>query len=48
MSKIRLICAVLLIASMLGLSVINLTSGNWKTFVLGVLYSIANIVIFII
>lgn len=48
MSKIKLFCAVLLIASMLGLSVINLTSGDWKSFCLGILYSIANVIIFII
>lgn len=48
MSKIKLVFAVLLIASMLGLSVINLTSGDWKSFCLGILYSIANVIIFII
>ena len=48
MSKIKILFAVLLIASMLGLSVINLASGDWKTFVLGILYSIANVIIFIV
>jgi len=48
MSKIRLLLAILLMISMLGLSVINLTNGDWKSFCLGVLYSIANIIIFIL
>ena len=48
MNKIKLLFAVLLIASMLGLSIINLTSGDWKTFILGILYSIANVIIFIV
>ena len=48
MSKIKILLAVLLIASMLGLSVINLMSGDWKTFALGVLYAIANVIIFIV
>ncbi len=48
MSKIKLFLAVLLIVSMLGLSVVNLTSGDWKTFILGILYSVANVIIFII
>jgi len=48
MNKIRLFCAVLLIASMLGLSIINLMAGDWKTFVLGILYAIANVIIFIV
>jgi len=48
MSKIRLLCAVLLILSMMGLSVINLTNGDWKSFCLGILYSIANVIIFIV
>ena len=48
MNKLRLICAIFLILSMLGLSVINLTHGDWKSFVLGLLYTIANIIIFII
>ena len=48
MGKVRLLLAVLLITSMLGLSVINLASGDWKSFCLGILYSIANVIIFII
>ena len=48
MSKIKLFLAALLIISMLGLSVINLTNGDWKSFCLGILYSIANVIIFII
>jgi len=48
MSKIKILFAVLLIVSMLGLSVINLTSGDWKSFCLGILYSIANVIIFIV
>lgn len=48
MGRIKLFLAVSLIVSMLGLSVINLMSGDWKTFTLGVLYSVANVVIFIV
>jgi len=48
MNRIKLLFAALLIVSMLGLSVINLTSGDWKSFCLGILYSIANVIIFII
>jgi len=48
MSKIKLLFAVLLMVSMLGLSVINLSSGDWKSFCLGILYSIANVIIFIV
>ena len=48
MSKIKILFAVLLIISMLGLSLINLTSGDWKSFCLGILYSVANVIIFII
>lgn len=48
MSKVKLIFAALLITGMLGLSVINLASGDWKSFCLGILYSIANVIIFII
>lgn len=48
MSKIKLIFAILLIGSMLGLSVINLMSGDWKTFCLGFLYAVANVIIFIV
>ena len=48
MGKIKLFLATLLIVSMLGLSIINLTSGDWKSFCLGILYSIANVIIFII
>lgn len=48
MSKIKILLAVLLIASMLGLSVINLASGDWKSFCLGILYSVANVIIFIV
>jgi len=47
-SKIKVFCAILLIVSMLGLSVINLTDGDWKSFCLGILYSIANVIIFIV
>lgn len=48
LSKFRLICGVMLIISMLGLGIISIVSGDWKAFVLGVLYSIANVVIFIL
>lgn len=48
MSRIKLLLAVLLVTGMLGLSVINLANGDWKSFCLGILYSIANVIIFII
>ena len=48
MNKIKLFLAALLIVSMLGLSVINLTNGDWKSFCLGILYSVANVIIFIV
>ena len=48
MGKVKLFLAALLIISMLGLSVINLANGDWKSFCLGILYSIANVIIFII
>jgi len=48
MGRIKLFLAALLIVSMLGLSVINLTNGDWKSFCLGILYSVANVIIFII
>ena len=47
MNRIKLICAIGLILSMIGLSIINLVNGDWKTFTLGVLYSIANLIIFV-
>jgi len=48
MNKIKLVCAVLLIISMLGLSIISFTEGDWKPFALGILYAIANVIIFIV
>ena len=46
--KLKLIFASTLILSMLGLGVISIISGDWKAFVLGILYAVANIVIFIL
>lgn len=48
MNKLRFTLAAMLIVSMLGLSVFNLAEGNWKAFVLGLLYSAANVIIFIV
>lgn len=48
LAKYKLILASMLIVSMLGLGIISIVSGDWKAFVLGVLYSIANVVIFIL
>lgn len=48
MNKIKLMCAVMLILSMAGLAVISIINGDWKTFSLGVLYAIANVIIFIV
>jgi len=48
LAKFKLGCQVLLIASLVGLSVANAIDWNVKPFALGVLYSIANVVIFIL
>jgi len=48
LAKFKLVCAVMLIFSMLGLGVISKISGDWKAFVLGILYAVANVVIFIL
>jgi CHASE2 domain-containing sensor protein len=47
-AKTKLICSILLIISMLGLSIIAFKEGNWRPFVLGLLYATANIIIFIV
>lgn len=46
--KLKFICAAMLITSMIGLGVISKMSGDWKAFVLGILYAVANVVIFIL
>ena len=48
MKQFRLVMALILIVSMLSLSGLNLSQGDWKSFVLGVLYTLANIIIFIV
>ena len=48
MKQFRLVMAVMLLISMLSLATLNLMNGDWKSFVLGVLYSVANVVIFIV
>ncbi len=44
----QLVFQIMLIVSMLGLGVINLMAHQWKVFGLGVLYAIANTIIFIL
>lgn len=48
MKIFRLSMAIMLLISMLSLSILNLYNGDWKSFVLGILYSTANVIIFII
>ena len=48
MNKLRLIFAGGLIVSMSGLAIISIVEHQYKTFALGVLYSIANVIIFIL
>lgn len=40
--------AVLLIVSLLGIGLCDLRSGDYKTFVLGLLFAAANILIFLV
>ena len=48
MGRIKLILAGMLIMSMIGLGVISKINGDWKALALGVLYAIANVIIFIV
>ena len=48
MKAFRLAMAGMLMVSMLSLASLNLADGDWKSFVLGILYTAANVVIFII
>jgi len=48
MSKLKMIFAAGLIVSMLGLGIFNLVEHQYKIFALGILYSIANVIIFIL
>lgn len=48
MKAFRLIMAGMLMVSMMSLASLNLLSGDWKSFVLGCLYTAANVVIFIV
>lgn len=48
MSKLKMILAIVLMVSMLGLGICNLVEHQYKVFALGVLYSIANVIIFIL
>jgi hypothetical protein len=48
MKIFRLIMALMLIVSMMSLASLNLVGGDWKSFVLGCLYTTANIIIFIV
>lgn len=48
MKRIKIVCAILLIISMLVLSGFKLHEGYWEDAAVGVLYSIANVIIFII
>lgn len=46
--KMRLIFAVLLVVSLLGIALCDLAARSWKTFVLGLLFAIANVLIFLV
>lgn len=46
--KVKLIFQIMLIVAMLGLGVISLLDHRWKEFGLGILYAIANTIIFIL
>lgn len=48
MGRIKLACQIMLIVSMLGLGIFSLIEHQYKTFALGVLYSIANTIIFLL
>ena len=48
MKAFRLGMAIMLLVSMLSLASLNLIQGDWKSFILGILYSAANVIIFII
>jgi len=48
LAKFKFICQILLVLSMLGLVIANAIDWQFKPFALGVLYAIANIVIFIL
>lgn len=48
MSKFKLACQIALIASMFGLGIISLIDHRWKEFGLGILYAMANTIIFIL
>lgn len=48
MSKIKLACQIALIASMFGLGILSLLDHRYKEFGLGVLYAMANTIIFIL
>lgn len=45
---LKVVFQVMLITSMLGLGTISLINHQWKEFGLGFLYSIANIIIFVL
>ena len=47
-NKIRLVCQIMLIVSMVGLGTLSLIDHRWKEFGLGFLYAIANTIIFIL
>ncbi len=44
----RMLFAVVLIVSLLGISICDLTSGDYKTFVIGLLFAVANVFIFVV
>ena len=45
---IRTAFAILLIVSLVGLGVSDAQAGEWKTFALGLLYGVANVLIFLV
>ncbi len=48
MKIFRLMMAGMLLVSMMSLASLNLVHGDWKSFVLGCLYTAANVIIFIV
>ena len=48
MWKMKIIFVAMIVISQLGLGILYFIEGNYKTFALGFLYAIANVVIFIL
>jgi len=44
---IRMVFAVMLIIALLGIGICDLINGDYKTFILGCLFAVANVIIFL-